>query len=303
MSFDITLDHQLFTRHIKELLSQWEKDYPNIDGFVVVNGREPTTAEEAQGVVRVPNPRTRAFQSWLFCYELTDTLIAVAKDSVTIYCAQNKAKILERMQEAMGTTDINLKIIRREKDKESTKRVMNEIIADLKTSKEGKTLGIFKKEQRQHGEFSDVWESCLVASELELSEVAKFFSDMMCNKDIVEQKCIRTASTITVTVLKKFVISKIEDIIDSEKRVPHSEIAGIAEELFVDPKKISDKLMPEVVDQVYAPIVQSGGKYDLSLFAANREKNLAFDTIIVSLGTKYKQYCSDIARTFFCQSC
>jgi len=292
------MDHALFTRHIKELLKQWEADYPNIDGFVVVNGREPTEKELEAGVARLANPRTRAFQSWLFCYELTDTLIAIAKDSVTVYCAQNKAKILERMQESMGTSDINLKIIRREKDKESTKNVMNEVIEVLKASKEGKTLGVFKKEQHQHGDFSEIWESCLKASELELSDFSKFFSDMTCNKDIVEQKCIRTSASITLTVLKKFLLPKIEDIIDSEKSVSHTDIAQIAEDLFNDPKKISDKLMPEVVDQAYAPIIQSGGRYDLTLFAANREKNLAFDTIICSLGTKYKQYCSDIARTF-----
>jgi nucleosome binding factor SPN SPT16 subunit len=299
MSMDITMDPQLFTRHIKELLKQWESDYPNIDGFVVVNGREPTEREVEAGVIRLPNPRTRGFQSWLFCYELTDTLIAVAKDSVTVYCAQNKAKILERMQESMGTSDINLKIIRREKDKESTKKVMNEVINDLKASKEGKTLGIFKKEQGQHGDFSEIWESCLKASELELTDISKFFSDMTCNKDIVEQKCIRTSASITLTVLKKFVLPKIEDVIDSEKSMTHSEIAAIAEDLFAEPKKISDKLMPEVVDQAYTPIVQSGGRYDLGLFAVNREKNLSFDTIICSLGTKYKQYCSDVARTFF----
>lgn len=38
-------------------------------------------------------------------------------------------------------------------------------------------------------------------------------------KDETEQKVIRTAATITVAVMKNFVIQKIEGIIDEEKKV------------------------------------------------------------------------------------
>lgn len=49
-----------------------------------------------------------------------------------------------------------------------------------------------------------------------------------------------------MTILKKFVLNKIEDVIDDGSSVTHADIAREAEDLFNDPKKISEKLQPEV---------------------------------------------------------
>lgn len=288
MSTEITLDPNLFIRHIEALVQRWEKHYSDVDCLVVVNGRDSEH-----------NVKTRAFQSWLFCYELTDTLIALSKESVIIYCASLKAKILGKMQTSLTTSSVKLKIIKRDKkDKDSTTAAMNNLLQELRSSGSGKTIGVLKNET-QTGDFSEIWETCLNASEFDKFDIAPFLSDLMCVKDAQEQKCVRTAATITVTILKKFMLRKIEDIIDNEATVSHSEIADEAEDLFVNPQKISEKLLPEVVDSCYPPIVQSGGVYNLALNAECSKKNLSFDTIICSVGTKYKRYCSDISRTFF----
>jgi nucleosome binding factor SPN SPT16 subunit len=44
----------------------------------------------------------------------------------------------------------------------------------------------------------------------------------------------------------------------------------------------------QVVEGAYGAIVQSGGHYNLALYANNTAHKLAFDTIICSIGTKYK---------------
>lgn len=44
--------------------------------------------------------------------------------------------------------------------------------------------------------------------------------------------------------------------------------------------------------------LQSGGDYDLKLGVPSNDKNLAYDVIIASLGTRYVQYCANIARTY-----
>lgn len=46
--------------------------------------------------------------------------------------------------------------------------------------------------------------------------------------------------------------------------------------------------MCSVVEGAYGAIVQSGGHYNLALYASNTSHKLAFDTIICSIGTKYK---------------
>jgi nucleosome binding factor SPN SPT16 subunit len=51
-------------------------------------------------------------------------------------------------------------------------------------------------------------------------------------------------------------------------------------------------------DWVYTPIIQSGGKYDLKVSAESNQDNLKAGVILASMGIKYKDYCSNIARTF-----
>lgn len=49
---------------------------------------------------------------------------------------------------------------------------------------------------------------------------------------------------------------------------------------------------------VHAPIVQSGGQYDLRVSAQSNDENLKPGVIIASLGVRYKSYCSSMGRTF-----
>lgn len=51
-------------------------------------------------------------------------------------------------------------------------------------------------------------------------------------------------------------------------------------------------------DWIYTPIIQSGGKYDLKVSAESNQDNLKAGVILAGIGIKYKEYCSNIARTF-----
>ena len=48
----------------------------------------------------------------------------------------------------------------------------------------------------------------------------------------------------------------------------------------------------------YFPIIQSGGKYDIKISAQSNSDNLSPDIILCSLGSKYKGYCANMARTY-----
>ena len=65
-----------------------------------------------------------------------------------------------------------------------------------------------------------------------------------------------------------------------------------------EPSKIQVKLNPQNLDIAYAPIVQSGGQYDLKVSAASDERRLEYDVILCSLGARYSLYCANIGRTF-----
>ncbi len=54
----------------------------------------------------------------------------------------------------------------------------------------------------------------------------------------------------------------------------------------------------ESVDVCYDPIVQSGGVYDIKVSALSDENILRGDVILCSLGSRYKNYCANVSRTF-----
>jgi len=77
-------------------------------------------------------------------------------------------------------------------------------------------------------------------------------------------------------------------IIDEEKKVKHSKLSEEIEQVLADPQKIQVKLTAANLDIAYAPIVQSGGQYDLKVSAASDDRRLEYDVILCSLGARYK---------------
>lgn len=58
------------------------------------------------------------------------------------------------------------------------------------------------------------------------------------------------------------------------------------------------KLNSTFVDSCYSPIIQSGGEYDPRPGIPSNDNNLHFGTIVVSLGARYRGYCSNVGRTY-----
>ena len=99
--------------------------------------------------------------------------------------------------------------------------------------------------------------------------------------------------------MKHGCVKKMEQVIDAEEKITHEELAGHVDSILEDPAKISLKGIPkEDVQSCYFPIIQSGGEYDVRVSAQSTEASLSHDIITVSLGARYKMYCSNIGRTF-----
>lgn len=73
-------------------------------------------------------------------------------------------------------------------------------------------------------------------------------------------------------------------IIDEEKKVKHTKFGQKIEEIVTDPSKINVKLKADMVDISYPPIVQSGGVYDLRAGAANDDRPLQYDVVLMAIG-------------------
>jgi len=117
-------------------------------------------------------------------------------------------------------------------------------------------------------------------------------------KDEVELDLMKKSSVLSNKILKHGGIPQLETIINEDKPLTHEALATKIDGMIEDPSAINLKIPPDDVASCYFPIVQSGGKYDFRVSAMSSESMLRYDVICVSLGARYQNYCSTIARTF-----
>nr|KYP65561.1 FACT complex subunit SPT16 [Cajanus cajan] len=119
--------------------------------------------------------------------------------------------------------------------------------------------------------------------------------------EAVKKPAREEVAYLTTSVMKNFVVTKLENVIDEEKKVSHSILMEETEKVILEPSKVNCKLKAENVDICYPPIFQSGGEFDLRPSAVSNDELLHYDSssvIICAVGARYKSYCSNIARTF-----
>ena len=112
---------------------------------------------------------------------------------------------------------------------------------------------------------------------------------------------MRKSAAISTQFLTKL-IEEIERVIDEEIVTSQSELSTKIDGFMKNKNFITEleqrlKLDPDSFDLCYAPIVQSGGNYNLDPTASSPATNLSYDTIIMSLGAEYYGYKTNVVRT------
>lgn len=156
------------------------------------------------------------------------------------------------------------------------------------------------KDSNKNGKKSLVtaWEERM-QDKVELKDVTVGLSIVMSVKEEMELDLLKKASILANKVLKRGVITRIENVIDTELSVTHEQLAGELDGMIEDPSKVNlSSVDKDLVQSCYFPIVQSGGSYDIKISAQSNNSTMKYDIILVSFGTRYSDYCSNIARTF-----
>eukprot|EP01133_Synstelium_polycarpum_P015861 gene15861-18847_t len=232
----VKLDSKSFHRRIRTIYNSWE----NAENEPFWKGADALVL--ALGMTDDNNPyqKVTCMQSWMFGYEMRETVFVFLKKSIHIVASQKKIQIFESIEKPTEGEAIPLHFHMVNKA-DNNKANFEALISEIKKSNGGKNVGVIIKE-KFFGEFGKAWE------------------------EVLNSQCGEEGPLVKVDIT---------------------------------PEKISSKLTKEFVDYAYEPIVQSGGIYDLRLNASSNDDNLHFGTIIVSLGTRYKNYCTNIARTYF----
>jgi nucleosome binding factor SPN SPT16 subunit len=92
-------------------------------------------------------------------------------------------------------------------------------------------------------------------------------------------------------------------ILDEEKKIGHDKLSEkvsniLDNEKFWTKAKISSSFDSANLDWAVAPVVQSGGDYDLKFSSDSNDRNLHAGVIIAGMGLRYNTYASFVARTY-----
>ncbi|KAK7305637.1 hypothetical protein VNO77_43544 [Canavalia gladiata] len=295
-----SIDLNAFRSRLKTLYSHWDEHKTDLWGSSdAIAIACPPPSEDLRYL------KSTALNSWLLGFEFPETIMVFMKKQIHILCSQKKASILESVKKAAReAVGVDLVLHVKPKNDDGTAlmdAIFHAIRAQSKSDgRDSSTVGYILREAPE-GKLLETWNDKLKNTKFRLSDVANGFSTLFAVKSAEEITFIRKAAYLTAGVMKNFVVSKLENVIDEEKKVLHSTLMEETEKVILEPSKANLKLKAENVDICYPPIFQSGGEFDLRPSAVSNDELLHYDSasvIICAVGARYKSYCSNVARTF-----
>ena len=291
-SYAINLEN--FSKRLKMLYSHWTEYNNDLWGASEVLAIATPPPSEALRYLK-----SSALNVWLVGYEFPDTIMVFMKKQIHFLCSQKKASLLEVVKRsAKDVMGVEVVIHVKAKNDDGT-TLMDKIFRAVHAQSRldgGDTpvVGHIAREAPE-GNLLETWDQKLKSANFQLCDITNGFSDLFAIKDEAEITNVKKAAYLTSSVMKHFVVPRLEKVIDEEKKVSHSSWMDDTEKVILEPAKIKVKLKAENVDICYPP------EFDLKPSAASNDSNLYYDStsvIICAIGARYNSCSSNVARTF-----
>uniref|UniRef100_A0A6N2LIN6 FACT complex subunit n=1 Tax=Salix viminalis TaxID=40686 RepID=A0A6N2LIN6_SALVM len=272
------IDLNNFTKRLNLLYSHWKEHHNDLWGSSdVLAIATPPASEDLRYL------KSSALNIWLVGYEFPDHVL---KKQIHFLCSQKKASLLEVVKksakEALGVEVVIHVKTKSDDGSDLMDIIFHAVLAQANSNgHDTPVIGHIARESPE-GKLLETWDEKLKNANCELSDVTNGFSDLFSVKDSVELTNVRKAAFLTSSVMKQFVVPKLEKVIDEEKKISHSSLMDDTEKAILELQRI-------------------GGEFDLKPSAASNDENLYYDStsvIICAIGSRYNSYCSNIARTF-----
>lgn len=187
---------------------------------------------------------------------------------------------------------------------------MNEILNAL-TTEEGKArIGKITSEPGI-GNLGEEWKKMFESAKnkLEIVDCSIVIEEILSVKEQEEIDNIKVSAKYSCFIMDS-IIKKFENVIDDGKKISHVKFSNEIKELMDKPNvqiKFKEKSKLGNIDMTQLevtslPIIQSGGKYDLSPSSQNDNSTLSTDIIICKVNTRYRDYNTNVIRTYMIDS-
>ncbi|PON69605.1 FACT complex subunit Spt [Parasponia andersonii] len=294
--YAINLDN--FSKRLQMLYSHWTKHKSELWGdSEALALATPPASEDLRYL------KSSALHVWLLGYEFPETIMVFMMKQIHVLCSQKKASLLDAVKKSAKEA-VGAEVVTHVKPKnDDGTGLMDSLFRSVNAQSNGDdslVVGYIAREAPE-GKLLETWTEKLKNANFQLADVTNGFSDVFAVKDNAELTNVRRAAFLTSSVMRSFVVPKLEKVIDEEKKVSHSSLMNDTEKAILEPARIKVKLKAENVDICYPPIFQSGGDFDLKPSASSNDESLCYDStsvIICAVGSRYNSYCSNVARTF-----
>jgi len=292
---DVQIDAEKFFQRIQKLKSHWLANksslYGDADALCIQMG-----SLEEQDSASVYS-KSAATHLYFLGYEFPDSLIVLTKSTFYFMATAKKCSYLESaIANHKAPSGLSIQVLHKSKDASINSSNFSKLVGSVKTDG-GSKLGTLIKGNFP-GAFIASWSEFVDASKLSKVEISSALGQFFAVKDETELESCKRAAVLSNKVMKHGFVAQMEEIIDKDSVVKHDDLSFKVEGIIMDPNQIGVKVSKEVVDCCYAPVIQSGGKYDIRPSATSSSDPLSFDIIISSLGARYKNYCANLSRTY-----
>ncbi|KAG7359660.1 X-pro aminopeptidase pepQ [Nitzschia inconspicua] len=237
--------------------------------------------------------------------------IVLLKEDGNMYVCSTKKKC-EFLQPAIGKdAAFKIHLLVRNKDDNNAENyatLLKQATQGSSAKENSYKVGVIAKERDSNKDgsnpnwilpsFEKKLDEAVESKSMELVDVTHGIALVMAAKDDFERDLMKKSSVLSNKVMKHGFVKTLEEVIEEDTKITNEALAQKIESILEDPNKIKLNVPPEDVQPCYFPIIQSGGKYDLKISAQSTNDTMTTDIITVSLGARYKLYCSNIARTF-----
>ena len=308
----MSIDSERFYSHLEHIYnifgdasSNESSNFNSIDGFVIVRGK--FIEDDKQST----QAKTSIFHDYIFNYDLTDTIIFFSPKTIYFLVASKKKSLIESTKKPKEIVNVpQIKIILRTPSDDNTPKI-KEIFENIKQeiNKNEINIGYIKEEKGIGKAVEEFYSVVDNIEDIHLVDTPNLIDEIIQTKDKNELNLINISSRYSCYILD-YLNKEFENDVEEEKTIKHKKISEEVKKIYEKDnfkKKFKEKyskynINPQLLEVKYIPVIQSGGKYTLDCFQESDNNELSSDIIICKAFSSYKDYNSQVIRTFMIDS-